>query len=210
MNRTVIAVAAAALLASATASAQRPAVPGLPAIPGLPGLPAGAPDPAAAAAQGEAILAALEAAERAAVHPGDERLSCEALQTEFTAIVNDPALRSQIAAGGARAERDFAAMQAAQAAIPAQTAAAAAAAFTPGGAAAATAAAMVQAQVAQAAAAQRMQEQILQSQQLTALMPKFMRGEHLLTLATTKNCVWVNEAGVVVPGIEGAQGDEND
>jgi hypothetical protein len=178
----------------------------LPAIPGFPGLPAGAPNPAAAGAQAEAMLAAFEAAERAAVQPGDERLSCEELQTQFTAIVNDPALRAQIAAGGARAERDFAAMQAAQAAIPAQTAAAAAAALTPdGGGAAATAAAMAQAQAAQARAAGRMQEQILESQQLTALMPKFMRGERLLTLAATKNCAWASEASLALPGFPSPQ-----
>jgi hypothetical protein len=64
---------------------------------------------------------------------------------------------------------------------------------------------MAQAQAAQAAAAERMQAQILQSQQVTALMPKFMRGEHLLTLATTKNCVWVNEAGVALPGFLDSQ-----
>jgi hypothetical protein len=217
MRFTVVVAAVAALVASVPAASQSVPVPRFP-VPGapVPGVPRPAVPGALAGqqslAQQQAMLGALEAAQSAAVQPGDELLSCEALQEQLTAVVTDQAVNAQIAAGGAAAQRDLAAIQAAQRAIPAQTAASAAAALTPGGGAAATAAAMAQAQAAQAAAAQRMQSRAAQAEQVTALMPKFMRGERLMTLAAAKNCAWVNgfELGSAPPSIPAARGDGNE
>jgi hypothetical protein len=206
MRFAIAIVTIAALMVSPPATAQRVPVQRV-QVPSVPGLGAPLPNPVPGAlpgqqalAQQQAMLAAIEAAQNAAAQPGDELLGCDALQVQLTAVVKDPALNAQISAGGAAAQRDFAAIQAAQAAIPAQTAASAAAALAPGGNAAAMAAAMAQAQAAQAAAAQRVQSHVAQAEQLTALMPKVMRGERLMTLAAAKNCAWVNGFDLALPG----------
>jgi hypothetical protein len=200
MRRKDIVAAAAALLTSVPVLAQpvpSPSVPVPPVLPGAPALPRGTagvpPNP-------QAMLAAFEAAQATAGRPGDENLSCEKLETEIAATMGDPAIAAYVEAAGVGAQQDLAALQAAQGPLAAaQTRAAIAGALLPGGNGAATIVGAAQAQAAQARAAQRMQSQMLQTQQLTALMPQFMRGQHLVQLATTKQCAWLAGAGLPGP-----------
>jgi hypothetical protein len=54
-----------------------------------------------------------------------------------------------------------------------------------------------QAKIAQGAA--RVQSRMAQGMQMMAFMPKLMRGQRLIELATVRKCAWV--AGVSVPSI---------
>jgi hypothetical protein len=195
MERMIVAMAAAWMLVSAPALAQRIPTPGFPA-PGFPGgaqaVPDGVPGMPAGMQNYEAMVASLEAAQAAASRPGDERLSCDDLQAQVTEAMNDPAIAAWTATAGAAAQQELAAIQAAQdAATAAQTGASIAGAFIPGGNAAAMAAAVAQAQAAQARGAQHMQQRLQQMEQITTIMPQLMRGQRLVELAVMKNCDWV-------------------
>ena len=107
MKRTLI--VAAAMLGCAPVLAQRIPLPGLPVPPvspgGVPGFP-GAPQAVPGAPQEyQAMLAGLEAAQAAARRPGDENLSCEALQAQIGEAMRDPAITAHFAAPGAAAQQ---------------------------------------------------------------------------------------------------------
>ena len=144
--------------------------------------------------QYQSMMKAMQAAEAAASRPGDEKLDCDELQKEFTAATTDRALNAHVQTAGASAQADMAAIEAAQAKIPAQTAATAAAALVPGASAPVVAAQTADAEAQKAQAAGRMQSRVQQAQDLSALMPTIMRGERLLQLATGKKCDWAKDA----------------
>jgi hypothetical protein len=200
MQRKHIVAAAAALLAGVPVLAQPVRLPSIPVPPVLPGAPALPPGAAGVPQDPRAMLAQFEAAQAMAPRPGDENLSCEALETEIAATMSDPAIAAYAESAGAAAQQDLDALQAAQGPLAAaQTGTAIAGAFTPGSDRAAILAGAAQAQAAQVQAAQRMQSQMLRAQELTALMPKFLRGQHLVELATTKQCEWLAGAGALGP-----------
>lgn len=148
-----------------------------------------APPPSAGARQDpQAMMAALEAAQAQASQPGDEKLTCEKLQEQLVAVVQDPALLAHVQAGGAAAEKDLAAMQAAKGQIAARTAATIIASTVPGAAMGVMAAQAADAQAKQTQAAGRMQSKVIQAQQLMTLMPKLLRGQRLLELGAAKRC----------------------
>lgn len=144
--------------------------------------------------QYQSMMQAMQAAEAAAKRPGDEKLDCEQLQKEFAAVTTDPALVAGVQSAGESAQADMAAIEAAQAKIPAQTAATAAAAIVPGASMPVMAAQAADAEAQKAQAAARMQSKVQQAQGITALMPTLMRGERLLQLATVKKCSWAADA----------------
>jgi hypothetical protein len=204
MRQMHIVAAAAALLVSVPVLAQRVPLPSVPVPPVLPGASA-LPPGAAGVPQGpQAMLAQFEAAQATAQRPGDESLSCEALQTEIGATMSDPAIAAYVGSAGAAAQQDLAAVQAAQSRLAVAQTGTVIGALTPGGDTAALMIGAAQARAAQAQAAQRMQSQMLQAQELTALMPKFMRGQHLVALATTKQCAWLAGAGALPMGLPNA------
>jgi hypothetical protein len=170
--------------------------------------PEPAPSPDALQQQ---MLAAQAAAQAGASRPGDEELSCEALQAEIVSIAQamqqDPAMQSM----AAQAQADLAKMQEAQQAAEAQGQSSRprfgqmvrgmATGVVPGadraGAAAQQAAAMAQAQQAQANDnAARM---AAMSQGAAAMIGPAMRGQRVMELAQARNCAWLQEAGAAGP-----------
>jgi hypothetical protein len=174
---------------------------------GVPGFPQGVPG----MANPQAMLAQLESAQAAARQPGDEKLSCDELQTQMAAAANDPAVAAHVAQAGAAAQQDVAALQAGQARLAAPLGGAiagAAGALIPGGDMAAIAAQAAQAQAMQAQAAQRMQSHTLLAQQSAAMMPQLMRGQRLVELAVVKQCAWATGAGAAPIGVPLPKNDE--
>ena len=168
--------------------------------------------PSAEALQ-QQMLAAQAAAEAGAARPGDEDLSCEALQAEIASIgqamQQDPAMQSM----ANQAQADLAKIQEAQQAAEAQAQASRprvgqivrgmATGVVPGldraNAAAQQAAAMAQAQRAQAQASQNLERMAAMSQGAAALMGPAIRGQRVVELAQARSCAWLQEAGAAVP-----------
>lgn len=136
------------------------------------------------------VIADYEAAAAAARRPGDESLSCEAIQTELQATLTSPAIQEYYATAGVAAQRDMAEVQMAQAAMPGVQPPDAA---RPGQPAATSPA--VDAQTAQAAASKRIEDHARQVEQLAAVMPMLMRSQRLTELAVLKACGWLTDAG---------------
>jgi hypothetical protein len=147
----------------------------------------------------QALMEAYAAAQAAAIRPGDEKLSCEELQTELGETMNDPVVQENIASAGAAAERDMAAIAEAQQAYDAQlagsVAAGAAASAAPGGQWAALSKAAADAERSKAASAGRAQQHAMQARGAMEMMPQLMRGERLLELGAAKNCEFASSLG---------------
>jgi hypothetical protein len=177
--------------------------PGLP-IPGLGGMTSGMATNSAmtgfnqSQAQAENMMAAQAAAERAAVRPGDEALSCDALQTELATVMKDPAFQAAIASSGAAAQAQMDQAKAAQATAAGlgatSIATGIASSFIPGMGWLAGAA--MQAQVAEAQAkmpaADRARAQMIGD--VTSMLPTMYRGQRIHELATAKKCAFVSQA----------------
>lgn len=152
----------------------------------------------------QAMMKAMETAQAEASQPGDEKLDCDQLQEQIAAIANDPAIQDQVKAAGDAAQQETAAMEAARSQMAAQTVQTAIASMLPGGAMATMPAMAGQAQAKQAQAAEHVQSRMLQGQEMMALMPKLMRGEHLIELGVSKQCDWakdvLSDAGSKPPG----------
>ena len=138
----------------------------------------------------QAMMQAVERAQAEANQPGDAQLTCTQLQEQLVAIAQDPAFLSYVKSAGAAAEKDMAQMQAAESEIAAKSAATFIASTVPGAAMGhmTASAAENQAKIAQGAA--RMQSRIADAQQMMAFMPKMMRGQRLVELATARECEW--------------------
>jgi hypothetical protein len=167
-------------------------------------LTAGAPSYGQAVTPGgqqdfESIMKSMQKAQAEASQPGDEQLTCPQLQEQLVVIAQDPAFVAHVKAAGIAAEQDIAQMQVSQGEIAAKSAATIMASTVPGAAMGhmTASAAENQAKVAQGAA--RMQSRMAQGMQMVALMPKLMRGQRLIELATARHCEWTT--GVGVPSI---------
>jgi hypothetical protein len=159
------------------------------------------------------MLAAQAAAQASASRPGDEELSCEALQAEMVTIAQtmqqDPALQTM----AAQAQADLGKIQEAQQSAEAQAQSARpgfgqmargfASGVVPGldraNAAAQQAAAIAQAEEAQAQANENAQRMAAMSQSAAALAGPAMRGQRVVELAQARNCAWLQEAGAAGP-----------
>jgi hypothetical protein len=149
-----------------------------------------------------------------AVRPGDDDLTCEALQTEMIALAQQ--LQTGVQGFGLQAQADLARAEEAQQEVEAQVAEprrgrifgqavrGLATGMIPG-ADRANAAAQQAASIAQAAEAQRQTEQNLE--RISALEDNIagsasptMRGERVLELARERNCAWMQEGGGAPPG----------
>jgi hypothetical protein len=170
------------------------------AMPGLPGMdPMGMARSSSTAqleAQGASMMAAQANAQAAANRPGDEALSCDALQAELTTIMKDPAFQAAVASMGVSAQEQQARVNAAQASAAGlgatSIATGIASSFIPGMGWLGQAA--MQAQMASAAAqmpaADRARAQMMGD--MTTMMPTLYRGQRLHELATAKKCTFVN------------------
>jgi hypothetical protein len=153
--------------------------------------------------QMQKLQSAMMDAQAKAARPGDETLSCEALQNELVSSVNDPAVQSTAARMGAWSEEKQREMAAASAAAKGKMAAqmamgfasSLATMFVPGLSAitgrAQAAAAQAQAAQGAAAAAQNLQQITEMSNAMIPILPQLMRGQHVIGLASAKKCEWV-------------------
>jgi hypothetical protein len=149
----------------------------------------------------EAMAKAMEKAQAQASQPGDERLTCDQLQQQLVAVAQDPAFLAYVQAAGVAAEKEMAQLQVPQSEIAAKSAATMVASMVPGAAMShmMANAAENQAQVAQGAA--RVQAKMAEGQQMMAFMPKLLRGQRLMELATVRKCEWATGLGAGVPPI---------
>jgi hypothetical protein len=143
----------------------------------------------------QAMAKAMEKAQAEASQPGDERLSCDQLQQQLVAVAQDPAFQAYVQAAGVEAQKQMAQMQVPQSEIAAKSAATAIASMVPGAAMGHMTANAAENQLKAAQSAANVQARMAQGQQMMAFMPKLMRGQRILELATQKRCVWA--AGVV-------------
>jgi hypothetical protein len=134
------------------------------------------------------------AAEAAAVRPGDENLDCDALATELVAVAKDSAVQAYIVKAGAAAQKQYDAMNAAAAAMAAQSAFSLFSSIVPGGGWAGHSAAVAQAEAQKLQAARNIQERMQQAQEMMSIMPQMMRGNRVIQLAQARDCVWLREA----------------
>jgi hypothetical protein len=160
------------------------------------------------------IAAAQAAGEANASRPGDESLSCEALQAELVAIAQSPEMQAFVQTAGAQAQSQLDQLNEAQAAQQAaagprprlfrQMVQGAASGVVPGLGQAAARAQQAES-IAQNAA---VQQQTLQNQQAilalggqtAAMAGPAMRGQRVMELAQARDCAWVKEGGALPPG----------
>ncbi len=156
--------------------------------------------PAAAQAPDD-MLARMEAAQAEAqaqaVRPGDEELSCDALQAEMVATMQDPAVQTQMAQQGAWAQGQMDAADGARGQMMAMMGMSMfmglASSFVPGlgylqGAQQRAMSAGMEAQ-----AQQNMAQSMQQAEGAMTIMPQLMRGQRLYELGQAKQCAFVQE-----------------
>lgn len=138
----------------------------------------------------QAMMQSMESAQAGASRPGDEKLSCEALQEQLVAVVQDPEFLADVEAAGAAAQKDVARMQVAQGELAAKSAATLIASIVPGAAMGHMMAGAADNQARAAEGSARMQEMMAMRQQMMAHMDDLMRGQRLIELAQAKKCEW--------------------
>ena len=139
------------------------------------------------------MQAGLAAAQSAATRPGDESLSCPALEDELVATAKQPALQAYVAKSGAAAQAKQAAANEALARTGSESALTLFSAVVPGGDWAALARAVAQAPAQQAQTTADVQQRMQQAQEMMAVMPYLMRGQHVIELAQARNCAWLQQ-----------------
>lgn len=140
------------------------------------------------------LQATLEAAQAAAVRPGDESLDCEGLATELVATAKDTAVQSYVAKSGAAAQKKLDAMNALAGSAAAPSAISLFGSVVPGGGWAGHAAAVGQAEAQKVQAARNIQQRMQEAQEMMGIMPQLMRGQRVIELAQARDCAWLREA----------------
>ncbi len=172
-----------------------------------------------AKASHEQLLAAQTDGAANAAHPGDEEMTCEALQTEVMAITQNPQMLASVQARGADAQAQLdqinQAEQEARGAVrkgifrsAVQGAATSAVPiFGRGAARAQQAAQAAQNAQAQVQAEKNIQSALAQGDELAANVGPMMRAQHLLELAKAHKCEWLQEPpGGETPSAPAPQG----
>jgi hypothetical protein len=141
----------------------------------------------------ERMQTAMVAAQAAANRPGDEALSCEALQKQFMPILNTPAVQAYTAkytAAAAQQQKAMATAPAKPAAKP-QTPAALMSGLMPAGGWAGLMAAQSQAPGQTAQMAPSLEKMKQQMNDVLVIMPQLMRAQRLVELAMVGKCQWL-------------------
>jgi hypothetical protein len=160
--------------------------------------------------QMQKLQTAMADAQTKAVRPGDAAMNCDALLSDLQAAALDPAVQNVARENGAIAQEKLDEIQKgtaeAKAAAATQIAtglvAGLTSAFVPGAglltAGAQQAAAQAQAAQAQAQAAKNLQDMNAMMERMIVILPQIMRGQHVMELASGKQCPWMT--GAVPPG----------
>jgi hypothetical protein len=116
------------------------------------------------------LASSVEAVQAAASHVGDEGLSCEAIQREFSSVMNDPAIHAYVAQSGMEAQNaEWARVMAAQAGTPVQ----------------------------RVQTAQKQMERM--SDMAAQVMPQVARAQRLMELSLERKCAWIVGAQAYPP-----------
>lgn len=161
-----------------------------------PGMPAGMPDPAQ-------MQATMNAAQKNAKRPGDEAMTCDALQNELVSTMQDPKVKAVIGSQGAYAQEQQKKLEAGMAgangpskgSIAAQMARGFATSMIPGAGMTQVAAQNAQIQSQMAQAAQNQADMFQHMGEMMSIMPQMMRGQRLVELAQAKKCDWMQDPG---------------
>lgn len=159
------------------------------------------------AQDGEQSLASFEAsmaaAQAAAVRPGDEQMTCDALQVEMTTTMNDPAMQAQIASLGqwAQGQQDQAnaARSQAMGMMGFSIFSSLAGAFIPGAGMAQSLAMRAQSQAMESQMEANLASRMEMMGGVQSMMPQMMRGQRLYELAQAQQCAFISEPGVTPP-----------
>lgn len=156
--------------------------------------PAFAQDYEAMAAQMEQSMADAQAA---AARPGDDQLTCDQLEAEMAANMQDPQVQAAIAANGADAQAQMDQMNAARGRQRAMMATSMfmgiASSFIPGLGYAQMAQQQAMNMQYQRQAQQHMAQMMEMGQRMQAIMPQMMRGQRVYELAQAKQCEFAQQ-----------------
>lgn len=163
--------------------------------------------PAYAQVDADAQMQAMEQAQAAAMagsaRPGDEALTCEAMQAEIVTSMNDPAFQAMIASNGAWAQGQMDQANAARGQAMGNMAMGMgmglASAFIPGMGMAASMAMRAQTAGMQAQANQNQAEMMQRAQSMEAHMPMLYRMQRVTELAQAKQCPFMQEMSGAAP-----------
>ena len=152
------------------------------------------PTPQERAAQEQALQAQAQAA---AIHPGDDQLTCGQLQTQMMAGVNDPTVQQNMQANAQMAQAQQAQaqqeLQRQQHQAPTNIIGSMISSMIPGAGWAQVAQARAQQQQQQQQYEQAQQQSMQMQQNTDAAMPQMMRGQRLYQLAQQKNCPFAQQ-----------------
>lgn len=141
--------------------------------------------------------AAMADAQARALRPGDEELSCEALEAEMVAVTQDPAFQARIAENGVWAQGQVDQMNAmvgrARAQMGMSMILGLASSFIPGGGYAQMFAQRALAAGQQAQAEQHMAQMMGMAEAMMPMMPQMYRGQRVYELAQAKQCQFVED-----------------
>lgn len=144
---------------------------------------------------------AIAEAQAQASRPGDEALSCEALEAEMIAVSQDPALQARMVENGAWAQSQLDQMNRQAGRMRAQMGVSIilglASSFIPGGGYGQMLAERAMAAGQQAQAEQNMARMMQMAEDMIPLMPQMYRGQRVYELAQAKQCAFVEAAGRV-------------
>jgi len=163
----------------------------------LAGAAAAQPDPDAMMARMEQSQAAATAA---AQRPGDDALTCDALQAEITALMTSPemqAFNAQNAAFAARYQEHMAGGRGQMATgVATGIGMGIASAFIPGMGFAQSMAMRAQAAGIQRQATENQNAAMEQATNTEAMMPAFMRAQRVVELGQAKQCAFLQDSGL--------------
>jgi len=167
------------------------------------GLSSSAQKPPAGRAQVDTLQKAMADAQAKAARPGDNALTCDAIQNEIVSSMRDPAVTAVATKAGAWSADEQHKLEeatgASKAAMARQMAMGLASSlgsiFLPGlgmlTGRAQNAAAAAQAEQSAAAAARNIQQLEERMNEMMTILPQVMRGQRLLELAQGRKCDWL-------------------
>ena len=140
---------------------------------------------------------AMAEAQAQASRPGDDALSCEALEAEMIAVTQDPALQARMVENGAWAQGQMDQMNGmagrARAQMGMSMILGLASSFIPGSGYAQMIAQRAIAAGQQAQAQQHMTQMMQMAEGMIPLMPQMYRGQRVYELAQAQQCAFIQE-----------------
>jgi hypothetical protein len=145
----------------------------------------------------QSMMQGMQEATAAAGRPGDDKLTCEQLEEQLVAVVQDPELVAHIESAGASAQKQQDAIEkGVKGQVAMQSLRTVLMSFIPGGAYGGMASAQSQAMNQGRQGMASMKDKMAQAQKMQALMPKLMRGQRVVELASGKQCEWAAGSGM--------------